>query len=118
MTAAESVPHRHLPLLRSIYGRIAQRAPRTHSTIMSERPQNLQALFAAAKERKRELESSLETNSDSYRDKVNATIADFEECQKLIRELSLFSSNEGVEDIATADLQYDWNAEGLIAICG
>ncbi|KKA21485.1 TOR signaling pathway regulator (TapA) [Rasamsonia emersonii CBS 393.64] len=81
---------------------------------MAERPQNLQALFAAAKERKRELESSLETNSDSYRDKVNETIAQFEECQKLIRELSLFSSNEGVEDIATADLQYDCTAKDLV----
>jgi immunoglobulin-binding protein 1 len=81
---------------------------------MAEHPKSLQALFAAARMRKRALESSSETNTDSYRDEVNATIADLAECQKLISQLGLFSSNESLEDIATADLQYGYAAECLM----
>ncbi|KAL2006179.1 hypothetical protein VTN00DRAFT_9833 [Thermoascus crustaceus] len=73
---------------------------------MAENSQNLQTLFATAKQEKQSLESSLETNTDSYRSQVNETIAKFEECQRLIGQLSLFSPNESLEDIATGDLQY------------
>jgi hypothetical protein len=73
---------------------------------MTERPHSLQALFAAAKVQKKALESSLEPNSESYRDRVSATIANLEECQKLVSQVSLFSSNESLEDVSTSDLQY------------
>jgi hypothetical protein len=75
-------------------------------TTMSESPQSLRALFATAKEQKKVLESSLEPNGESYRNSVLAAIANLEECQKLINQLSLFSSNEFFEDISTTDLQY------------
>ncbi|KAH2969417.1 hypothetical protein KXV49_005377 [Aspergillus fumigatus] len=51
-------------------------------------------------------QSLRDSNSDSYREDVNATIAKFEECQRLVAQLSLFSSNEPLEDIATGDIQY------------
>lgn len=73
---------------------------------MTEQPQSLRALFNAAKASKTSLEYSAEPNSDAYRDTVAATIAKLEECQKLIGQVSLFSSNEGLEDISSTDLQY------------
>ena len=33
-------------------------------------------------------------------------VSKFEECQRLVAQLGLFSTNESVEDIATGDLQY------------
>ncbi|KAF7158436.1 hypothetical protein CNMCM5623_003439 [Aspergillus felis] len=71
-----------------------------------EQPQSLRSLFTAAKAEKASLESRPDSNSDSYRKDVNETIAKFEECQRLVGQLSLFSSNEPLEDIATGDIQY------------
>jgi immunoglobulin-binding protein 1 len=73
---------------------------------MNGHPQTLHSIFAAAKSQKCDLESSLETNSDSYHSEVNAAVLKFEECKQLISQLSLFSPNESLEDIATGDLQY------------
>lgn len=74
---------------------------------MPDQPQSLRSLFAAAKAAKTSLESRTDSTTDAYRADVNATIAQFEECQRIIQSLSLFSSNESLEDIATADLQYE-----------
>lgn len=76
-----------------------------HSLIMTEQPQSLKDLLQSAKAQKNSLETSAEPNSDAYRKEVLATIAKLEECQRLISQLSLFSSNEGLEDITTANLQ-------------
>ncbi|EAW13046.1 IGBP1/TAP42 family protein [Aspergillus clavatus NRRL 1] len=71
-----------------------------------EQPQSLRSLFAAAKAEKTALEPRPDSNSDSYRNDVNATIAKFEECQRLVALASLFSSNEALEDVSTGDLPY------------
>ena len=73
---------------------------------MTDQPQSLRALFDAAKASKTSLEQSADSTSEAYRDAVSATTAKLEECQKLIGQLSLFSSNEGLEDISNAELQY------------
>ncbi|RMJ28521.1 pathway regulator TapA [Aspergillus sp. HF37] len=71
-----------------------------------EEPQNLRSLFDAAKAENTSLGSRPDTTTDRYRSDVDSTIANFAECQRLVSLLSLFSSNESLEDIATADLQY------------
>jgi hypothetical protein len=71
-----------------------------------EEPQSLRSLFASAKEQRETLGSRGDTNTEAYRDDVNATIAKFQECQRQISILSLFSSNESLEDISTNDIQY------------
>ncbi|KAE8149314.1 TAP42-like protein [Aspergillus avenaceus] len=71
-----------------------------------DQPQTLRDQFNAAKADKTALEGRLDTNTDGYRNDVTATIAKFEECSRLIALLSLFSSNEQLEDIATAELPY------------
>jgi hypothetical protein len=69
-----------------------------------EQPQTLRSLFTDAKREKTALESRADTNTDSYRSDVNATIAKLEECQRLVGTLSMFSSNELLEDLSTGDL--------------
>ncbi|KAJ9222227.1 hypothetical protein DTO169C6_5356 [Paecilomyces variotii] len=73
---------------------------------MADQPQSLRAFFEDAKATKQALESAAETNTDSYRSEVNAAIAKFEECRQLVSQLSLFSRNESLDDVATGDLQY------------
>lgn len=69
--------------------------------MQSEQPQNLRSLFESAKADK----TALETNPNSSSD-VNAIIAKFEDCEKLVGSLSLFSSNEPIEEISTGELQW------------
>lgn len=69
--------------------------------MQSEQPQNLRSLFESAKADK----TALETNPNSSSD-VNAIISKFEDCEKLVGSLSLFSSNEPIEEISTGELQW------------
>jgi len=71
----------------------------------SDQPQNLRSLFVAAKADKTALETRPDTTSELYRRELTAVISKFEECQRLVRLLSLFSSNEPIEEVSTGDLQ-------------
>ncbi|KAJ5488934.1 hypothetical protein N7539_003824 [Penicillium diatomitis] len=71
-----------------------------------EESQSLRSLFQSAKDAKAGLESRGDTNSQEYQDAVNTAIAKFGECQRQVSVLSLFSSNEPLDDISTGDVQY------------
>lgn len=71
-----------------------------------EESQNLRSLFSSAKDDKASLESRHDTNTETYSDLVNATIAKFQECQRQVSIVSLFSSNESLDDLSTGDIQY------------
>ncbi|KAI1956643.1 Type 2A phosphatase-associated protein 42 [Ophidiomyces ophidiicola] len=73
---------------------------------MDEEPRSLQILFSSAKAQKKSLESAPSANDEAYKDQLDSTLELFETCHKLIAKLSLFSPNESLEDITTADLQF------------
>ncbi|KAM5467514.1 Type 2A phosphatase-associated protein 42 [Microsporum audouinii] len=73
---------------------------------MSSLSPNLQSCFASAKTQKKALETVADTNSPAFREQLSNAISAFEQCQKLIQQLSLFSPNESVEDVTTGDLQF------------
>ncbi|KAK3840498.1 MAG: TAP42-like protein [Linnemannia elongata] len=50
--------------------------------------------------------STLASNSDEYQSKVNQSIRGFELSSRMVRQLSLFSDNEFMEDISTKDLRF------------
>ncbi|KAK3846908.1 MAG: TAP42-like protein [Linnemannia gamsii] len=50
--------------------------------------------------------STLASNSDEYQSKVNQSIRGFELSSRMVRQLSLFSENEFMEDISTKDLRF------------
>lgn len=77
-----------------------------HESEIMEESQSLHSLFSSARDDKSALESRGDVNTEAYRDAVNATIAKFQECQRQISILSLFSSNESLDDVSTGDLQY------------
>lgn len=73
---------------------------------MAEQEQSLRALFLEAKALKADVEENPDPTNESYQEKVAMAISKFEECQNLVSRASVFSTNEGLEDIATTDLQY------------
>ncbi len=70
---------------------------------MSE-DQSIKTLFAQAERRKQEVDQAYDRQSTEYADNLAAAIETFEECRVLADRLSVFSSNETVDDIATGDL--------------
>lgn len=66
---------------------------------------SLRELFNQAKTRQDELDA-IDPRSETFRESLRSIIDDLQQCQQLIRKISLFSTNEEVEDISTQDLQY------------
>ena len=66
---------------------------------------NLRTLFASTRSQRKTIESGVEPDSVTYQENMHAAIATLEECRRLADSLSLFSSNETEDDIASGDLQ-------------
>lgn len=67
--------------------------------------QNIKSLYSKAELHRQEIESSYDSNTDTYRQHLLAAIESYEECRKLIDRLALFSPNESSDDISSGDLQ-------------
>jgi hypothetical protein len=83
---------------------------------------SLSALFKQAKDQQDDLES-LDPRTAQFKDTLQSIIHSLELCRQLIQQLSLFSTNEEVEDISTQDLQYTglhlvWNVLSLTRSAG
>lgn len=73
---------------------------------MSEEPQSLRTLWQTAEDKRRQIESSWDTNSAAHQALVNAAVSSYEQCLRIQDQIALFSPNESSDDIATNDLQY------------
>lgn len=70
-------------------------------------PENsIRSFFASAKAQRKELDSFSDPTTSVYQENLQAAIASLEECRRLAERISLFSSNEAEEDVASGDLQY------------
>lgn len=74
-------------------------------TTLKMEERNIRSLFADAETARKELESCWDTNSADHQDKLNATISKYEDCLRIADQVSLFSPNETVDDIASGDIQ-------------
>lgn len=72
---------------------------------MAESTRSLQSLFASAEEERKRLESYSETSSTDYQAKLQEVIASYEECEKVVDRLALFSRNEILDDISSENLR-------------
>ncbi|KAI0418609.1 TAP42-like family protein [Xylaria grammica] len=73
---------------------------------MAEEPRTLKSVFQEAERKRLAIEGSYETVSQTYQEDVAAARRSYEECVQIIDKISLFSTNESLEDIATSDLPY------------
>ena len=78
----------------------------TYQKTMAETTEpSLRGLFNQAKNQQEELES-LDPRTATFNDTFRSIVDCLQQCRQLIQQLSLFSPNEELEDIATQDLQY------------
>ena len=83
----------------------------------SEEPQSIRSLYEAAEAKRRALESSADTRSQTYALDVASTLALYAKTRSQISAADLFSPNEGIEDVSTSSLPYlllDFQAAELV----
>lgn len=69
-------------------------------------PQSLRALFDTAESKRHTIDSSYDSTSPSYASNVASAISLYTKLLDQVSAVSLFSPNEGVEDIATSELPF------------
>lgn len=73
---------------------------------MESSDSSLKELFERTKSQQDELDL-LDPQSVVFKTSLQSIIDSLERCRQLIQKLSIFSTNEEVEDISTNDLQYE-----------
>ncbi|KAI0508773.1 TAP42-like family protein [Xylaria bambusicola] len=73
---------------------------------MAEESRTLKSAFQAAEAKRLAVEGSFDMTSPAYQDDVTEAQTTYEECAQIIDKISLFSTNESLEDLATSDLPY------------
>ncbi|KAJ1333384.1 TAP42-like family [Microdochium nivale] len=71
-----------------------------------QQPRTLKSVFATAESKRLSLENSYDTISAAYQDDLAEALGAYEDCVRIISDISLFSPNEALEDINTSDLPY------------
>lgn len=73
---------------------------------MADEPQSLRSLYATAENARQSLETSYDTQSPNYQTTLTKALQLYAQCLTLAAQIALFSPNESLEDIASADLVY------------
>jgi immunoglobulin-binding protein 1 len=73
---------------------------------MAEADRSLRSVFEDAEQRRETVEHSSDSNSGVFQNNILSAIQLYEQCLAIADRISLFSPNETLEDINTADLQY------------
>ncbi|KAF2772909.1 TAP42-like protein [Teratosphaeria nubilosa] len=73
---------------------------------MADEPQSLKATHEQAEQKRHTIENSFDSNAAIFQENLLSAIQLYEQCLSIADRISLFSPNETLEDIATADLQY------------
>ncbi|RPB29395.1 TAP42-like protein [Terfezia boudieri ATCC MYA-4762] len=68
--------------------------------------QSLRVTFVKAEALRTSLEKTYDCNCEGYQTKLKDAIKAYEECKKLVADLSLFSPNEILEDISSPEIKY------------
>ncbi|ORY62881.1 TAP42-like family protein [Pseudomassariella vexata] len=69
-------------------------------------PRSLKSVFQGAEKKRLALEGSFEASSPTYAEDLEFALNSYQECLQIIGKISLFSDNEGHEDLNTSDLPY------------
>lgn len=72
----------------------------------SDEPQSLRAVFEEAETKRKALESSPDATSPTYGEEIDSALSLYGRVLNQISAVSLFSANEGVEDVGTSSLPY------------
>ncbi|KAI9789723.1 MAG: hypothetical protein M1835_001487 [Candelina submexicana] len=67
---------------------------------------SVRTLFDSAEKLRKSLEYPLQSDSSIFQENLKVAINTYEECRQLADQISLFSHNESLDDISSADLRY------------
>lgn len=70
-----------------------------------EGPTSLRSLYDTAERLREETEESYDYQGDAYQERLRCAIAAYGKCKQLINQISLFSSNEGLEDVSSSEVR-------------
>ncbi|KAK5132306.1 hypothetical protein LTR08_009214 [Meristemomyces frigidus] len=73
---------------------------------MADESRSLRSIYDDAQEKRSKIESSFDSNSTAFQESLLVAIQLYEQCLSIADRIALFSPNESLEDIGTADLQY------------
>ncbi|TKX27680.1 hypothetical protein C1H76_0106 [Elsinoe australis] len=73
---------------------------------MSSESSSLRSIFHSAENKRRKLDQLPSSNSEEYQDILNSAIAEYQRCLDTADQVSLFSSNETLDDVSSNDIQY------------
>ena len=73
---------------------------------MADESRSLRSVYNEAEQKRSTIESSYDSNSTAFQENLLSAIKLYEQCLSIADQISLFSPNESLEDIGTADLQY------------
>ncbi|KAK3678101.1 Type 2A phosphatase-associated protein 42 [Recurvomyces mirabilis] len=73
---------------------------------MAEEQRSLRSVYEDAEQKRSSLDGYSSSNSSAFQENLIVALQLFEECVSIADRISLFSPNETLEDIATADLPY------------
>jgi immunoglobulin-binding protein 1 len=71
-----------------------------------EQSRSLRSVHDEAEQKRGAIEKSFDSNSSAFQENLGSAIQLYEQCLHIADRISLFSPNESLEDIGTADLQY------------
>ncbi|RPA90241.1 TAP42-like protein [Choiromyces venosus 120613-1] len=73
---------------------------------MSENQESLRSLYDSGERLQKEIEDSYDYNSSGYQEKLQTAIRTYQECRGLVGQISLFSTNESLEDVVSSEIRY------------
>lgn len=73
---------------------------------MADESRSLQSVYGEAEQKRSTIEQSFDSNSTTFQANLLSALHLYEQCLSIADRISLFSRNESLEDIGTADLQY------------
>ena len=73
---------------------------------MADEDRSLRSIHEEAEQKRNTVENSFASNSTTFQENLLSAIQLYEQCLNIADRISLFSPNESLEDIGTADLQY------------
>lgn len=73
---------------------------------MANEDRSLRTVYEDAEQKRKTVEHTFDSNSTTFQENLLSAIQLYEQCLNIADRISLFSPNESLEDIGTADLQY------------
>ena len=81
-----------------------------------EQDSSLRDTFSAAKANRKNFESFTSSADPIYQENLRSAIEVLEQCRRIAGRISLFSPNEILEDVSSADIQYVWRMRNHLSL--